>query len=47
VIEDRYAALIDALYSDAREVTFDAQITYESGEKGVIRRTLAIQEVPA
>jgi len=47
VIEERYAALIDALYSDAREVTFDAVITYESGEKGVIRRTLAIEEVPA
>jgi len=45
VIEERYAALIDALYSGAREVTQDARITYESGDTGTIRRTLSIREV--
>jgi len=45
VIEERYAALIDALYSDARVVVQDARITYESGDTGTIRRTLSIREV--
>jgi long-chain acyl-CoA synthetase len=45
VIEERYAALIDALYSDARVVVQDARITYESGDTGTIRRTLSIGEV--
>jgi long-chain acyl-CoA synthetase len=45
VIEERYAALIAAIYSDAREVVQDARITYESGDTGMIRRTLAIREV--
>src|SRR5207244_9480271 len=34
VIEERYARLIEALYSDARSIEFDALITYESGETG-------------
>jgi len=45
VIEERYAALIDALYSGVRTVEQDARITYESGETGTIRRTLSIREV--
>jgi long-chain acyl-CoA synthetase len=48
VVEANYAELIQALYantSSARSVMFDAQITYESGEKGVIRRSLSINEV--
>ena len=45
VIEERYAALIDALYSGAATVTQDARITYESGETGTIRRTLSIRDV--
>ena len=45
VIEERYAALIDALYSDARVTVQDARITYESGDTGTIRRTLSIREV--
>jgi long-chain acyl-CoA synthetase len=45
VIEERYAALIDALYSDAGVVVQDARITYESGDTGTIRRTLSIREV--
>jgi long-chain acyl-CoA synthetase len=45
VIEERYASLVDALYSGARTVEQDARITYESGETGTIRRTLSIRDV--
>ena len=45
IIETTYAPLIDALYGEARETVYDAAITYESGEHGVIRRTLTISEV--
>lgn len=47
VIEERYGKLIDALYSDARDVTFEAEISYEDGSKGKLSRALAIREVPA
>jgi long-chain acyl-CoA synthetase len=48
VIESTYAPLIEALYGGgAGSVAFEAPITYESGERGVIRRTLTISEVPA
>ncbi|HYM02387.1 MAG TPA: AMP-binding protein [Stellaceae bacterium] len=42
VIEDHYAPVITALYGDATTVEFDARITYESGESGVLRRQLSI-----
>jgi len=45
VIEERYAPLIEALYSDARAIVQDARITYESGEIGTISRTLSIRSV--
>jgi long-chain acyl-CoA synthetase len=45
VIEERYAPLIEALYSDAKTIEQEARITYESGEIGVIRRTLSIRSV--
>ena len=48
VVEANYAELIQALYantSSARSVVFDAQVAYESGEKGVIRRSISINEV--
>lgn len=47
IIEATYEPLIAALYSGQRETVYDATITYESGERGVIRRTLTITEVPA
>lgn len=47
VIEERYGKLIDALYSQAKEVTFEAEIAYEDGSKGKLSRVLAIREVPA
>lgn len=47
VIEKSYAKLIDALYSGATSVTFDATITYEDGKHGVLSRELQIREVNA
>lgn len=45
MIETTYAPLIDALYGGAVETVYEAAITYENGERGVIRRTLRIGEV--
>jgi long-chain acyl-CoA synthetase len=45
VIEERYAAVIAALYSGARSVVENTRITYETGQTGTISRTLAIYEV--
>ena len=45
VVEERYATLIDALYSGAAEVEHEAKITYESGAIGLIRRTLFLGDV--
>jgi long-chain acyl-CoA synthetase len=47
VIEASYARLISALYDGSRSVTFDAQITYEDGTRGVLQRDLKICEVDA
>jgi len=49
LIEERYAALIDALYApeDARDVPFDldARITYEDGRVGVLQRRLTLRRI--
>ena len=45
VIETTYAALIEALYSPAREVEFDAPVRYEDGRRGAVKRKLTICEV--
>jgi long-chain acyl-CoA synthetase len=45
VIEANYAAVIEALYGGATSVDLEARITYESGETGTLRRSLAIVEV--
>lgn len=47
VVESRYAPLIAALYEDPppASVNFDAEVTYDSGKKGTIRRSLTIREV--
>jgi len=45
VIEQRYAPIIDAIYSGKQSVTMKAQITYETGEVGSIERELTVQEV--
>ncbi|MBX6425817.1 MAG: AMP-binding protein [Variibacter sp.] len=47
VIEKRYAQIIDAIYAGASEIEFEARITYETGESGVLRRRLTIMDVGA
>ncbi len=47
VIEENYAPLIDALYSETESVGFEATIVYEDGTRGVFKRDLTIREVPA
>lgn len=44
-IEETYGPIISALYDGSPDVAFDAVITYESGEKGSIRRLLKVSEV--
>jgi long-chain acyl-CoA synthetase len=41
VVEERYAPIIDALYAGQDAVTMKAQITYETGEVGVIETPAA------
>lgn len=45
VIEERYAPVIAALYESAERMDFDTRITYENGQTGTLRRTLALQGV--
>ena len=44
VVEERYKPIIDAIYDRKSSVLMKAQVTYESGEVGVIERTLSVQE---
>lgn len=44
IIAERYAPLVDALYSDASEVFADTEVTYEDGRKGRITATLRIED---
>ena len=44
-IAEKYAELIDALYSDRDKVFIDAQVTFEDGRSGSIKAELAIQDV--
>ncbi|MBJ7402089.1 MAG: AMP-binding protein [Bradyrhizobium sp.] len=45
VVEERYASVIDALYDGSKEIHVKAAVTYESGEVGLVERTLVIREV--
>ena len=47
VVEERYAPIIEAIYSGQKDVTMRAQITYETGETGVTERRLAVKAVGA
>ncbi len=44
VVEERYGPIIDAIYDNQQTVLMKAQISYESGQIGVIERTLSVQE---
>ena len=46
-ITERYAPLIDALYSGTDRVMVDAQVTYEDGRTGTVRADVRIREVEA
>ena len=45
VIDDHYRVIIDALYDGGKAIEFEAQITYETGASGVLKRELAIRDV--
>jgi long-chain acyl-CoA synthetase len=45
VIDQRYAAIIDAIYAGENSINFKAPITYETGQTGMIARTLAIRSL--
>ncbi|MEL6572072.1 MAG: AMP-binding protein [Pseudomonadota bacterium] len=42
IIEDKYDDLVDALYSDATEISTETEVTYEDGRKGSIKATLQL-----
>jgi long-chain acyl-CoA synthetase len=44
VIDEHYAPIIEALYGGLHEVDYEAAVTYETGETGVIRRTLQVRD---
>jgi long-chain acyl-CoA synthetase len=44
VVEERYKPIIDAIYGHQHTVLMKAKVSYETGEVGVIERTLAVQE---
>ncbi len=45
VIDENYAPIIDAIYGGADSVEYEARITYETGESGVLKRHLAVADV--
>jgi long-chain acyl-CoA synthetase len=44
-VENRYKAIVDALYSDANTIHMDTTITYEDGREQRIKTDLRIQDV--
>jgi len=44
IIADRFSPLIDALYSDAEHVSFESQVTFEDGRKGMLKADLKIRD---
>ncbi|MCQ9615476.1 AMP-binding protein [Paenalcaligenes niemegkensis] len=45
VINKNYKVIIDALYSGANEIEFEAPIVYETGDTGVLKRELTIRDI--
>jgi long-chain acyl-CoA synthetase len=45
VVEDKYQKVIAALYNGSRKVHVSAIVTYETGDRGTVDRTLPIREV--
>ena len=44
-IGERYAPLVDALYSGAAQADISAEITFEDGRKGVLNARVAIRDL--
>jgi long-chain acyl-CoA synthetase len=44
IVEQKFADLIDALYSDKAEQYTETEVTYEDGRKGKIKATLQIRD---
>jgi long-chain acyl-CoA synthetase len=47
VINERYGPIIEALYSGGEEIEFEARITYETGQTGVVSRRLTLRDMTA
>jgi long-chain acyl-CoA synthetase len=45
IVAERYAALVDALYSGAGNVLAEIEVTYEDGQKGMISGDLEIRDL--
>ena len=45
VIAEKYAGVIDALYSEATETEIATEITYEDGKRATVRSRVAIEDV--
>ena len=43
IIEEKYRALIDALYDGSTSIFAETEVTYEDGRKGKISATLEIR----
>jgi len=46
IIAEKYAKIIEALYTDAARVEFEAQVRFEDGRSGKINANLQIWSVP-
>ena len=44
VIDERYRTLIEALYSDRRQVAVETEVTFEDGRTGMIKAEMAIRD---
>jgi long-chain acyl-CoA synthetase len=45
-VSEKYAALVDALYSGSDRCSIEAEVTFEDGRKGKISADLIIRDVP-
>jgi long-chain acyl-CoA synthetase len=45
VIAEKYALVIEALYSGAPETEISTEVTYEDGQRATVRAKVAIEEV--
>lgn len=43
IVEEKYADLIEGLYSDATEISTETEVTYEDGRKGSIKATVKLE----